>query len=425
MLIENYPYLLAFLGLAFLGVALLPVYLKNSYLTLPVIYIIVGIIVSVIWKDLPVFDPVENNLLVEKVTELTVIISLMGAGIKVNKPLKWSLWKPSFRLLFIMMPLFILMVAAMTNIWMGLSTGAAVLIGAVLAPTDPVLAGDVQVSSPQSDKKDSRVRFVLTSEAGLNDGLAFPFVYLAGFILMHGVEGQMLLNWFGYEFLYKIIVGFIGGWVCGKVIGWLLFRAEHKYEFQDGLLAIAITILTYGFTEILHGYGFIAVFVAAYVFRQQEKDHEYHAELHDFTDQIEKLLICILLIIFGIAVGQGLLNYLTWTAAVIGLVTVFLIRPLLGYLSLIRSGLNTREKWIISLLGIKGIGSFYYLAFGLHHFNFETLDIRLIWSLVAFIILVSVVFHGITAPIVIEKHERLEKILNYRRFRIRSKFFKK
>lgn len=410
MLLENYHFLLALLGFAFLGVAILPGYLKNSYLTLPIVYILLGYLLSQIWKELPHFDPIKHNILVEKITELTVILSLMGAGIKLNKPLKWKIWKPTFRLLFITMPLFIVMIAAISNIWMGLSYGAAILLGSVLSPTDPVLAGDVQVSAPNTDKDDNKVRFTLTSEAGLNDGLAFPFVYFAGFMVTQGFSAQMFGSWFINEFFYKILAGIIIGFLCGKGIGYVLFNFKNKYEFQDGFVAIAITLLTYGVAEIAHGYGFIAVFVAAYFFRQTEINHEYHKELHDFTEQIEKLFVCILLILFGIALGHGLIDYLTIQGAVIGLVILFILRPFFGYLSLYKTNLNRREKWIISFLGIKGIGSFYYLAFGLHHFQFESLDIKMIWSVVAFVILVSVIFHGIAAPVMMEKHERLERI---------------
>ena len=412
MLIENYHYLIAFLGFAFLGVALLPAYLKNSYLTLPIVYIGLGFLLSYIWKNFPAIDPVKKNLLIEKITEITVILSLMGAGIKISQSLKWKIWRPTIRLLLVAMPLFIGLIAILSNVYLGFSLGAAILLGAVLAPTDPVLAGDVQVSSPKSKKKDNKVRFVLTSEAGLNDGLAFPFVYLAGFIVMEGFSSKLLFDWFTYEFLYKIIIGIIVGLVCGKLIGFLLFNTKTKFDYQDGFVAIAITFLTYGLSEIVHGYGFIAVFVAAYFFRKSEANHEYHKQLHDFTEQIEKLLVCILLILFGILLQQGLLNYLTFSAAVIGVVIILILRPLISFLSLWKSGLNNKEKWTISILGIKGIGSFYYLAFALHNFTFESLDTRMIWSLVGFVILISVILHGIAAPIMMAKHDDFIKFRN-------------
>ena len=102
----------------------------------------------------------------------------MGAGLKLDRPVSWRGWESSWRLLGIAMPLTIAGIAFLGWTILGLGIGAALLLGAVLAPTDPVLASDIQVGPPQSGKEDE-VRFALTSEAGLNDGAAFPFVYLA------------------------------------------------------------------------------------------------------------------------------------------------------------------------------------------------------------------------------------------------------
>lgn len=128
---------------------------------------------------LPRINPLNYGVPIEKVTEVVVLISLVGCGIKLDSPLNWKTWQPTLRLLVIVMPVGIAAMALMGHYIFGLSMAAAILLGAVLAPTDPVLAASIQVGPPNSERQEDVTRFTLTSEAGLNDGLAFPFVYLA------------------------------------------------------------------------------------------------------------------------------------------------------------------------------------------------------------------------------------------------------
>ena len=154
-------------------------------------------------------------------------------------------------------------------------------------------------------------------------------------------------------------------------------------------------------TEIAQSYRFIAVFVAAVTVRNYEMDHEYHQKLHAFIDQIERILLAILLVLFGGSLVEGILVNLTWSMALLGLGFVFLIRPLSGYLGLLRVDMRTKDKWAMSFFGIKGIGSFFYLSFALSKADFAYQEE--IWSLTAFVVLVSILVHGLTASVVVGK----------------------
>jgi NhaP-type Na+/H+ or K+/H+ antiporter len=152
----------------------------------------------------------------------------MGAGLKLDRPLSWHGWASTWRLLGIAMPLTILGIALLGWTILGLGIAAAVLLGAALAPTDPVLASDIQVGPPQSGKEDE-VRFALTSEAGLNDGAAFPFVYLAIVIALSQVSGEpFLARWLLVDVIWRIAVGVSIGWLGGKIMGYVTFRLPRK-----------------------------------------------------------------------------------------------------------------------------------------------------------------------------------------------------
>ena len=172
---------------------------------------------------------------------------------------------------------------------------------------------------------------------------------------------------------------------------------------RDGFVALCSTLLVYGITEALHGYGFIAVFVAAVTMRSSERHHTMHKTLHEFTDQIERLLLSIVLLLFGGSLISGLLEHLTWPLAIASVLFVLVMRPLIGFLILWNSGLPLKEKIAIGFFGIKGIGSFYYLAFALAEAQFP--EKGPLWSVTGFTVLLSILVHGLTATSVMKKLE--------------------
>jgi NhaP-type Na+/H+ or K+/H+ antiporter len=223
----------------------------------------------------------------------------------------WRTWLTTWRLLAITMPLSIAGIALLGWSGLGLAPAAALLLGAVLAPTDPVLASDVQVGPPHEPEQ-GEVRFSLTSEAGLNDGLAFPFTNLAVAMALYGAApGSWTLEWLAIDVTWKIAAGLAIGLLVGQALGLLIFHhVEHPRlpESRDNLVAVGIPLLAYGLAELAHGYGFLAVFVAALTLRHWERSHHYRGRLHEFAEQIERLFMMILLALFGGAIAGGLLG---------------------------------------------------------------------------------------------------------------------
>jgi sodium/hydrogen antiporter len=393
---DPYILLLAGAGALILLVAWLPMVLKELPLSLPMFCVAFGVIVfGVSAGDRP--DPLAFPEVTERLTELVVIVALTGAGLKLDRPLGWRSWSMTWRLLGIAMPLSIAGIALVGGWLLGLGLGAALLLGAALAPTDPVLASDVQVGPPRTGEEDE-VRFTLTAEAGLNDGLAFPFVNLAIAFAANGMlPGPWLLEWAAEDVVWKLAAGVAVGWAMGAGLGWVMFRIPNRARLSrtgEGFIALGITFLVYGATEAAHGYGFLAVFVAALAVRAAERHHDFHERLHDFADQTERLLMMVLLVLFGGALAGGLLDALTWQGAAAALVFLFVVRPAAGMVSLLGTPRPVAERAAIAFFGIRGLGSFYYLAYGLNEEHFG--EAQALWSVLGFTVLVSIMLHGTT-----------------------------
>ena len=404
-MIENYNLFLLVCGIAFLFGALFPIIFKRTPISLPMLQLSFGLMMGYWWTSLAFLNPIDNGLIVEKLTEIVVLVSLVGAGIKIDTELSWRLWRPTMRLLLITMPIGIFAMAVLGYYAFGMTLGAAILLGAVLAPTDPVLASSIQVGPPNTGGEDT-TRFTLTSEAGLNDGLAFPFVYLAIKIAEAYSEGQqftgeMLWSWFTHDVLWKIGAGLLVGVIVGKVMAKLVFsKYSRKTTMSQGYVVIALTLLAYGIAEYVHSYGFIAVFIAAFAFRRSECEHSYHAKLHDFAEQSEGLLMSLVLLAFGMFIGQGLQSgvELTWRVYVVSFTFLLLIRPIGGMLALSGLKMHHTEKYAISALGIRGIGTLYYLSYAINQGFFNDEDALKLWIVCSIVILASIFIHGLSAP---------------------------
>ncbi|GAB3668987.1 cation:proton antiporter [Halopiger thermotolerans] len=400
-----YETALVIVGVAVLGTVALPRLLDNRPVSFPIVYVAFGIVVFSLPLELPAPDPLVYGTATERLTEIGVIVALMGAGLKIDRPPGIKRWQTTWRLLGITMPLTIAAAAALGWWVVGLSIPTAMLLGAVVAPTDPVLAADVQVDPPQKGESDE-VRFALTSEAGLNDGLAFPFTYLAIAMATAGVAPEnWFLEWLAVEVGYKIVVGVAVGWLFGYALAKFVFQypaSTRLAKAMGGAEALAATLIAYGLTELVGGYGFIAVFVAAVAIRGFEREHEYHQQLHDFSEVVERLVVAVLLVLFGGAIATGLFALLTWRAALVAVALVLVVRPLAGVLGLVG---YPPERNAIAFFGIRGIGSFYYLAYAANNAGFDGL--RAVWAIVGVAVLVSIVVHGITAASVMSELRRI------------------
>lgn len=412
-------------GASLLLAVVLPGLLSRWAVSAPMVLVGVGMLIGVtpLPDGLPL-DVDENRAAIEHVAELAVLIALMGVGLALDRPLQplrresWRSWAPTWRLLAVTMPLSIAAVALL-GWWAGLAPAAAVLLGAVLAPTDPVLASDVQVAGPQTGDHEvmetDEVRFTLTSEAGLNDGLTFPFVYLAILMATEGAVSGWALEWVGWYLVAKVAIGVVAGVAVGAGLARLAFWSRNPAlrlaERGEPLLALAALVSAYGVGEVVGGYGFLSVFACAMTFRSAERSHDYHAAMHEVVERLERLVTLIVLLLLGVALTRGLLAGLDWRGVSIGLALILVVRPVAGYVALAPwarppadiGGLTRAEQGAAAFFGVRGVGSIFYLAYGLG--EAEITDADWMWSTVAFTVIASVLIHGVLSTPVMRRLE--------------------
>jgi NhaP-type Na+/H+ or K+/H+ antiporter len=394
----------AAIGLATLAAALLPRVLGRLPVSMPMVFLGAGILGFALMPNLPDPSPMEHPEVALHLTEVCVIVSLMGAGLAINRAPSLRGWSSTWRLLGITMPLSMLAVGVLGWAVLGLGVASAVLLAAALAPTDPVLATEVQVSEPVTDAEaeDDEARFALTSEAGLNDGLAFPFTYAAIAMSVAGAgagSAAWLGEWFLADVLWRLTLGVGIGYLTGRLLGKLFFSSLSERlgltERAEGFVALAATFLAYGATESAEGYGFVAVFVCATALRASERAHGYHSVLHKFVEQIERLLTVAVVVLLGGAVARGALDSIGWLDVLVVAVILIVVRPVAGYIGLTPGKTGPKERAVISFFGVRGVGSLFYIAFALQEGEFPGGE-RL-WALTSLVVIGSIVLHGATA----------------------------
>ena len=429
ILLEAYDLTLVVVGLGVLGLAALLHRFENLPFSFPILALALGYIAFALPLGLTPPDPRQHGSIAVHLAEIGVIISLFGVGLKIDRLPNLRTWSSTWRMLGICMPLTMVGVALLGWWMVGLAPAAAVLLAAALAPTDPVLASDVQVGEPEPEvpddervasdegrspnrapaEREDELRFTLTSEAGLNDSLAFPFTYLSLFMLTGGLSASdWFTQWLLIDVFYRVFAGVTAGVAVGWVLTHVLLRLPVKTEQEKmnvGVGALAATLLLYSLTECVGGYGFLAVFIGGLTIRHREPTQQSHQSLHIFAEQAEQLLMTGILIALGGAIAGGLFASLTWEAALLGVLLIFVVRPGAGMVALAgEKRLSGLDRCIASFFGIRGIGCLYYLAYGVHEGEFR--DENLLWAACAFTIALSVVVHGVSASPVIRFRDR-------------------
>lgn len=406
---NDYLIIITIIGLAAFGMAWMPAFTERTHISYSIIYVVAGVLIYIVMDSLPFPNPLWQEEHTIHITELIVIISLMSTGLRIDQPFSFKAWAIPFRLVTITMILSIGAVAWGAYQFLSLDVASALLLGAVLAPTDPVLASDVQVGPPLQKERDN-VRFSLTAEAGLNDGMAFPFTWLAIGVALYMNHENGSIDWHQWilkDLIFKLFAGVGCGFLLGRALAYLVFALPSQkkiVKIRDGFVAISITLFVYGITELLGGYGFVAVFICAVTMRNYEMNHAYHKKLHSFTDQIERTLIAIVLLLFGGSLVNGILANISWPIVFFSIASILIIRPVCAFVALIKTGLHWKEKLVISFFGIKGIGSFFYLSFALKQTEFSAGPD--LWTIVALTVLFSLFLHGITATGIMKKVNR-------------------
>ena len=399
--------------------------------TSAIVYLCVGLILGPMVLNIFAIDPLKQSHLLETLTEIAVLISLFSAGVKMPVPIKRERWSPAIRMAWMSMSISVGLIAAFAHFVLHMPIGAGILLGAILAPTDPVLATDVQVR--HADDRD-KLRFTLTCEAGMNDGSAFPFVMLGLGLLGAGQLGadftwRWLLIDVTWATLGAILIGFAGGAALGK-LGWMLRGQEPKHEVLDDLVGLGLIAVVYGVAVLLSAWGFLAVFFAGVALRQTElilsgahKDRQgllvpetdsaretpdtdapltVSAESLVFKEHLERLSELTLVLLLG-----GMVTFNDWNWRTCGTAAfLFLVaRPLSVLLGLAGSSASWRIRGITGWFGVRGIGSVYYLMYAINH-GLPGPMARDFIEITVVVIMLSILVHGTSTNFIMDRFWR-------------------
>jgi sodium/hydrogen antiporter len=390
-------------GLAVTTLAQLPV-------TTAIVYLGIGLLLGPAALGVFTVNPLAQAPLLEIMAELAVLISLFSAGVKMPVPFTWTRWHASLRLAWLSMAISVALVALFAWAVLELPPGAAILLGAILAPTDPVLATDVQVRHAGDRDK---LRFALTCEAGLNDGSAFPLVMLGlGLLGLHEL-GDYGWRWAVVDVLYAtcaaIAIGVAGGALLARA-SWALRGSDPRHEVLDDFVGLGLIAVVYGVSVWLHAWGFLAVFFAGVALRQTEltlagMPRDRHGLLNAgpddapltvsgesliFKEHLERLSELTLVLLLGAAISLYTWDWRTWSTALFLFVVA---RPLSVYIGLAGAGVRGRIKGIAAWFGVRGIGSVYYLMYAINH-GVPAVLASTLMDITLVTIMLSILVHG-------------------------------
>ncbi|MDX1470846.1 MAG: cation:proton antiporter [Flavobacteriaceae bacterium] len=408
---KDYFLILLGFGAATVLMAYIPIFAEKLKITFTLPVLILGVLLFYIGIPINWPEPLWDNEWVKIITELIVVISLMGAGLKIGFRYSREHWRKPLKLIHTTMPLYILGIFILAYYLLGLDGPVSLLLAAVCAPTDPVMATEMQIEDKGEAKdKNTGLRYLLTAEAGLNDGMAFPFVFLA--ILWSKASNFSQIDfseWVFFYLIYKIVIGIIIGSVLGYLYSLSIDNIDTKKynKILSGFVAIALAITSFALAEMASGYGFLSAFFtglfAQYHNHKYNRDHS-KTEMVIFTQEMEKVLVVLWTLLFGGFIASGILGYTDIWGIVLALAIILVLRPLAGILGMFKTDYTKKKKWAVAFFGIKGIGSFFYLSFAFTEQSFNS-SLEL-YAIVSWVVLFSIVIHGLTGPRVISYFEK-------------------
>jgi sodium/hydrogen antiporter len=398
LVLEPYDLLLVAIGAALLVTTLGPGALDRWNISKSWIYLAAGLVAGPLLLGLGPEDPMEAIPVLERVAELGVIVSLVVIGARVGRPISLRGWSSTLRLILIVMPATIGAIALTGSLLLGLAIGPALLLGAVLAPTDPVMAGALEEHSLEDESED---RFGLSTEAGLNDGFAFPFVYLGLYATTRLDEWDAWIGqWVLADLGYAVAMGLPLGWILGTLIGRLFLRLERSGMVSDKrreFLPLGLLLLAYGAVEVTGGYGFLAAFTAGLAVRRaMETEQPALARFVSFTDAVDELIKAVILVMIGALIPWAALAADPVPVLGVALVLVLVIRPAITYAATARGGFRRMDRAYWAWFGIRGIGSIYYLSYAIGRGGIDAGTAADLFTVTIAVILVSMVVHGAT-----------------------------
>ncbi len=397
--IAGFPALVAIVaGLAVLVAATVVARQDGAPYSAALVYLLFGAGIAALLGvfDVEWVDPIDHAGGVKYVASAVIVIALFATGIRIDRELAWTQWGSVTRLLLCAMPIAIAATAVLCAVLLDVGLGIALLIASLLAPTDPVLAGEIGVGPP-GEEREREERFAVTGEAGLNDGLALVGVTLA-LVFVEPARGS-LARWLVLDVAYSLLAALAVGLLLGRAVAWLAVRERDRERLEprlDPFVGFGAAFVLYGAAEAIAANGFVAVFVGALAFGRYERRHELNRGVFEGLERSERLGELAALVLLGSMLSLDALLSIGIGAWAVALALVFVIRPLSVLIAFVGSPGTRAERGFLAWFGVRGLASLYYAAAIVASGAVAADDATLVWWIAVATVVVSVVVHGLT-----------------------------